>query len=207
MMLLTQDIKEVLNQKGYKFFDDGRTPYNLNIIGIRSANGRSGSFDDLVGVLYRNKLGIQTEVFFGATTDSGTHYLKNPLNKNGTAILLEGQYRSAFKLGIHGRTWVSGGYEALEQQKPMRYIRDNNKDNYLDIAGFEFEANLKTNIHRRSRNAIGNLIGRASAGCQVLEKEEDFNFLIGLVKLSLLQGFTNSFTYTLLHESDFDNFC
>lgn len=198
---LGKDVQNAMKRKGYAFFDNFK-PYNLNIVGIRSKCRNSGKFDDKIGVIYRNNSGAMVDVWFPATTDSGTFYLRNPLNKRGTAILLAGQYRGAYKLGIHGRSRPSGGYLALEQKGLMKYVRDNNRDDILDFSGVPFLDNIKSNLHRAHPNKIVDFIYKYSASCQVIQNPEDFDQLILIVRKSLRKGFTNSFTYTLLNETD-----
>lgn len=192
---------DAFKRSGYTLFDKGY--YNLNIFGIRGKDRSAGKFDDLICVLYRDESN-QWQLFTApATADPGKHYLKNPLNEDGTAILLPQQCRGAFKLGIHGRSWASGGYEALEQVAPMLYIRDNDKNSTLDVIGRVFRANLKTNLHRASRWKIVGFVEKFSAGCQVVQSYRKFRELIELCKLSIKHGYENSFTYTLFKEEDF----
>jgi hypothetical protein len=132
------------------------------------------------------------------------------MDKNGTAIMVPGQYKGAYTIGIHGRTWASGGYKALEQKAPMVYVRDNSKDERLDFELYRnpelfknnrIVANLKTNIHRASKLESVPLIGRYSAGCQVFQKPEEFNEFLSLCEIAARQ-YGNSFTYTLIEERD-----
>jgi hypothetical protein len=213
--MILSKIKDVLEYKGWRYFNSGF--YNLNIIGIRSDERQAGKFDDLMVVAYKDPIDGEVFTAIKCTTDAGLHWLKAPFVKSGTAILLPNQYRGAYKLGIHGRTWKSGGYQALEQQVPMEYIRDNNRDDVLDVPRFKvtetpadqlrlqgktiYNGNLKTNIHRTNLGITPSLVGRASAGCQVIQKSADFNWLINVVKKSIGSGWRNSFTYTLIHES------
>ena len=131
MYSLDQILKAYKKNK-YKYFLDKK--FDCNLFGVRSSNRKAGEFDDIVGVFYKDYNDRDKVFCFKATTDPGIHWLSNPLSKDGTLIMLKGQYRGAYKIGIHGRTWASGGYEALEQAKPMRYVRDNNKDDTLDLS-------------------------------------------------------------------------
>lgn len=201
MMKIALQIQILFHKKGYRFFDSPM-PYNLNIVGIRSSNRIADKFDDHIGVMYYDPKMVWQEYWWPATVDSGSFYLRQPLNKNGTAVLVAGQYRGAYKIGIHGRTWASGGYEALEQVSEMRYIRDNNRDNIIDLNGEQFNAILKTNIHRAYPNKIAEFVGKYSAGCQVFQNPEDFNMFMDICKKSFYFGYPNSFTYTLINERD-----
>ena len=90
------DIAKAMSKKGYAFFEKADKPFNLNIIGIRSSNNKPDSFDDIITVSWKYKAGWSFLKFM-ATTDPGIYWLNNPMNVKGTAILLPGQYRDAFK--------------------------------------------------------------------------------------------------------------
>ena len=124
-----KQIKEAVIAKGYKWFESGN--YNLNIVGVRNTDTLgvvTNKFDDCLTVSY-NVDGEEKFHCFGATTDPGSHWEKNLLNKDGVAILKPGQYRGSHKVGLH-----QGKYEALRQQKPVKVYRDKNKDGKLDEA-------------------------------------------------------------------------
>ena len=179
----TEEIKNVMKNKGYKFFYRGR--YNLNIIGIRSTNSKSDSFDDEIHVIYNDQNGIEKHEVFPCTTDPGKHWLLNPLNVRGTIILVPGQYRSVYKIGLHNRSRPTKSYKALEQIKPMNYVRDNSKDAKLDLNLYldsnNYESSIaKTNIHRASQWRETLNVGRYSAGCQVVQSPTNFDRLISL---------------------------
>jgi len=196
-------------EKRYKLMHRGN--YNLNIVGVRAENSKSNDFDDSIVVFYKEN-GKWTSKCYAATTDPGKPWLLSPMDPNGTLILVPGQYLSAFAVGIHGRTWKSGGYTALEQVRPMRYVRDNNKDAVLDFDLYRdrsqfsihgFTSNPKSNIHRASKNVIARFVETNSAGCQVIQRPGDFDEFIDLCQMSATI-YGNSFTYTLLEERDLD---
>ena len=203
------DLKEIFRKKGYPFYAI-KGFYNLCIVGVRSTDSLSNKFDDFVGVAYQNGSMVPKLEWFPATTDPGKHYLQNPLDKDGTLILIPGFHERAYKVGIHGR----GGnnpYPALEQVESMRYVRDNNKDMKLDFDLYrdpeKLKTNLitgiyKTNIHRASKFKIVALIETYSAGCQVIQKVGDFDKLMALADKQILHGHGDSFSYTLLEETD-----
>jgi len=201
-----QEIVDVMGSKGYVFFDRGR--YNLNIIGIRSTNSQSDSFDDEIHVLYKDQHGNEKHEVFPCTTDPGKHWLLNPLNIRGTIILVPGQYRSVYKIGLHNRSRPSKSYKALEQIKPMTYVRDNSKDAKLDLNLYldsnNYESSIaKTNIHRASQWKETLNVGRYSAGCQVIQSPTKFDRFISLCESQVEWGSGETFTYTLLEEKDF----
>lgn len=193
-MMTYKILKALVESEGHIFFDEGS--FNLNIVGIRSKNRVSGKFDDMIYVAYKAN-GSEQLLAMEATTDPGTKYLLAPLNSKGTAILVPGQYLGAYKIGVHGRSWKSGSYTALEQVGPMKYWRDKNLDKNLDKSVQIYEENGKTNIHRASESKILELIGGYSAGCQVIQNSKDFDKLMYLCERSS-SIYGNSFTYTLI---------
>lgn len=199
------ELLKAIEAKGYIIFTKG--DYNLNIIGIRSKNSKSDEFDDMIYVFYKyqNQWFIES---FPCTTDPGKHWLLNPLNKNGTIIMVPGQYRGAYEIGMHGRSGKYP-YTALEQIKPIDYVRDNNKDIKLDFDLYSDSSNIfsdiaKTNIHRASSWKLLLGIGKYSAGCQVIQDPKKFDRFMELCELQKAHGNGNSFTYTLLEERDIE---
>ncbi len=178
-------IKKVLSQKGYQFFDN-----ELNIIGIRSNNNVANSFDDWLCLIKGN----DKPLIFPITTDPGAYWLNNPMSVEGTAILVPGQYIKSHKIGLH-----QGKYEALKQDLPLKVWRDDNRDNILNKEGKVYQGLFGINIHRSNATSQSQVVEKWSAGCQVFQKVDDFNKFMKICKDSN----QSSFTYTLLEESDF----
>lgn len=164
--------------------------YNLNIVGFRNKYGRPNQFDDTIAVYYKNYEGWESR-FYKATTLPGTPSLLNPINKNGTAILVPGQYESCYQLGAH-----KGKYKALIQARQVRVYRDNNKDTVYDTAERSIESGLfGINIHKAS--LFSKVVGANSAGCQVIQDSKDYEEFISLCeKAEKVWG--NLFSYTLV---------
>lgn len=192
-----KNIVKSVKDKGYKIYEE---PYRLNIVGIRNGNPVSqDKFDDrIVFFYYDDKGNLQGRVAIG-TTDPSTHYLKNPMNKSGAGILKGGQYVDTYTIGTH-----AGKYTALVQRlKPVRVIRDNDRDGFTNFLNGEQSGYFGINIHRSSRgkNNVA-IIGKDSAGCQVFQNEGDFNEMMKLAEVSS-RKYGNKFTYTLLDERDY----
>ena len=190
-------IEEATKTKEYKWFENG--DYNLNIVGIRNSDTFdevTNKFDDLLTVSYKVG-GVWNFHQWGCTTDPGKYYTENLLNPDGVAILVPGQYRSTYSIGLH-----QGKYEALKQMKPVQVYRDDNKDNCYDMQPDDIQEGIYgINIHRASSSGTSTQIDRWSAGCQVIANYEDFNKLMGLAKQAeAIWG--NSFTYTLIDSQD-----
>ena len=119
MDLSYDKIKKLYKKKKYKFCTG---TYNLNIFGIRDTTFVDDKFNDYIGIAYENYLDQFKVDLFKGTTDPAVHWLRHPLAKSGCIIMLEGQYKGCYKIGIHGRTG-NFPYEALEQCGAMEYVR------------------------------------------------------------------------------------
>jgi len=194
-----EQIKKAVEAKGYKWFENGN--YNLNIVGIRNSSTGgvvTNKFDDWVTVSY-NVDGVEKFHSFDATTDPGSHWEKNLLNKDGVAILKPGQYRGSHKIGLH-----QGKYEALRQQKPVKVYRDNNKDGQYDLLEENVhEGIFGINIHRATKweGKKSTQIDKWSAGCQVIAANDDFRLFMEIANKAK-DTWGNSFTYTLIESKD-----
>ena len=195
-----EQIEETLKGKGYKYFTSDKG-YDVNIVGIRNSdtNGEvTNKFDDTLTISYKDSDGKWIYNEYKATTDPGSHWEKNLLNKDGVAILKPGQYRGSHKLGLH-----QGKYEALRQKSPVKVYRDNNKDGKYDMIEENVQEGIfGINIHKAGKFVNGSTqIDKWSAGCQVFSKESDFNEFMEICrKAKDIWG--NSFTYTLIESND-----
>ena len=214
--------------KDYDIFEDNGN-YNLNIWFIRSENSKPGRFDDVQIVFWKHD-GEWYKHIYTCTTDPGRHYLLNPLNINGTAIVRPGQYKGAWKLGYHqGRK----DHPALVQHRPITVIRDFNKDTILDyniinndlivnmtietkghnkiikyldrdnkVIHLEEEGYFGINNHRASDSLISKIVGRYSAGCLVQNNPKLYyqRFIPTIQNAVDIWG--NNFSFTLITEKD-----
>ena len=188
------DFQKILACKGYAFFTKGE--YNLNIIGVRHKGAKvTNHFDDCLVVIYNTGNEKNVKRVFTCTTLPGKKAMEHPMQVKGTAILKEGQYRGAWKIGYH-----KGKYKALCQAKPVPVYRDGNKDDKFDLNPISIDRGIfGINIHKAGDNST--LVDGWSYGCQVLAKSLDFNALMRLAERSA-SIFGNSFTYTLINEED-----
>jgi len=183
---------------GHAVFESGLL--NVNIIGIRTENIQANSFDDRMCLVYKDELGWVTRTW-ACTTDPGTYWLEHPMKVAGTAILVPGQYRGAYKIGLH-----RGSYTAMVQRGPgdkVKVFRDANKDEILDMDPDEVtEGRYGINIHRASTRDGGSRdVDRWSAGCQVFADPDDFDTFMGICKKSA-EMWGEAFTYTLVKEPE-----
>ena len=195
----SEQIEAAMASKGYKYFTGG--DFDVNIIGVRNTEtkGRvTNAFDDCVTISYKED-GEWKFHCYKATTDPGSHWEKNLLNKKGVAILKPGQYRGSHKLRLH-----QGKYLALGQQKPVKVYRDNNRDGKYDLLEESIDEGLfGINIHRATGRAGGTSIrvDKWSAGCQVIADNDDWHQFLDICQTAR-EIWGNSFSYTLLESKD-----
>ena len=196
-----EQIEGAVKAKGYKWFTSDN--YDVNIVGVRNAdtnNEVTNKFDDCLTISYKNENGEWNFHCFDATTDPGSHWTeKQLLNKNGVAILKEGQYRGSHKIGLH-----QGKYEALRQKKPLKVYRDGDRDDTYDfIEENVHEGIYGINIHRATARQGGKSVqvDKWSAGCQVIAANDDFKLFMEICRKAR-DVWGNSFTYTLINSND-----
>ena len=194
--LLNYNFEKLFEQKHYAYFTRGE--YNLNIIGVRKDNKNkvTNLYDDYIVVIYDTPT-TSKRAIFSVTTEPGLFYMNNPLNKKGTAILVPGQYRGCWQIALH-----KGKYKALCQRKPVKVYRDNNKNDIYDLSPEKIDKGIfGINIHRSSPFVDSSKVDKYSAGCQVFQSPSAF---ISFMRLCEEQRsrYGNSFTYTLLDESE-----
>lgn len=201
--LIAENVKSVMEKKGYSFFETGA--FNVNIVGIRASNNTSNLFDDTILLIYKNKKKEWEVMSSLATTDPGEKYLLEPLSEKGTAILVPNQYTGVYQLDTHARNNSKFSHEALCQRAgKVKVWRDKNRDDILDHDEDDVDHGwFGINIHRAKSSGETDYVGAYSAGCQVFKNSTDYKLFLGVVRRSSdLYG--NSFTYTLLEEKDFE---
>lgn len=192
LSLTLEDIKEAYNKNGFHFFEEGF--FNLNFFGIREKSNKAGTWDDVLGVAYVHPTKGWKVFLYQASVDAGLFYLKNPINKAGTAFIVEGQYSGLYKRGLH-----NGKFEALRQSRSVKVYRDGNRNDQIDLFPETIQEGMfNVNVHCSfERNA--NL--KSSAGCQILKARysdpEYWQFLWHFDESIKIWG--NSFTYTLFN--------
>ena len=189
------NFEKLFKQKGYSYFTNGA--YNLNIIGVRSAGAKvTNTFDDYLVLIYKTPTGNWMRQIYSITTDPGRYYMLNPIQKKGTAILVPGQYKGAYKIGLH-----RGKYKALCQNRPLTIYRDYNKNDVYDYDPTTLEDGyFGINIHKAGTNSTR--VDTWSAGCQVFMSNEDFKHFMNYCEKQVSSGMGSTFTYTLLKEED-----
>jgi hypothetical protein len=194
-------IEAAVKSKGYDWFERG--DFNLNIVGVRnsSTEGRiTNHYDDHMTLSY-NIDGKEQFHIWPVTTDPGLHWINHPMNRNGCAILVPGQYKGVYKIDGHGKT----KYEALCQRLgKVRVYRDGDKDDEYDHDMDSItEGYYGINIHRSSAYKIANVINKYSAGCQVFADPDDFDEFMDICRMAA-EKYGNKFTYTLIESKDIE---
>lgn len=195
-----QDIIDEMQSLGY---DVDTRPNKLNIVGIRDASvAVPENYSDNIAYFWYDDNGDLQGKIAEATTTPGIQYLNNPLEdaaaSGGTSILKQGQYKNAYKIGLHRKK-----YEALVQQGVLKVIRDNDRNSILDYFGKTYDCvGCGINIHHSTASyASQDTIGPDSAGCQVFRWIDDFNDMMVKARRSRdLYG--NNFTYTLIDKRE-----
>lgn len=183
--------EKIIRNNGYIL---NTRPYELNILGIRSDSTVPNKFDDLIIVFYKDYKGKWVIHEYPATTDPSTYWLLNPSRVDGTALLMQGQYR--YRLGLHK------GYKALNPNGAVKLLRQYQREAYLDFFnGKEVicEDGCGINIHRANSTGTTTNIDLYSAGCQVFANATNFDEFIALCDQHA-QLYGNNFLYTLIDE-------
>lgn len=196
-MNLTKDIIEKAVKKlNYDWFENG--DFNVNIVGVRNSTTGdkvTNSFDDFITISYKEN-GVWKFHKFKATTEAGRTYMKSPMNKNGTAILIPNQYKGSHAIGLH-----QGQYKALRQVGKLKIWRDSDKDDVYDYVNVTDSFNDGINIHRANKNGESIYVQNWSAGCQVIASSKDFETFMRVIEKSASM-YGNKFTYTLITSND-----
>jgi len=202
MKYTREQIQTTVEDKGYKYFHDNLNKgYDVNIIGVRNSKtkGRvTNAFDDTLTISYKIDGEWQYHEF-NCTTDPGSHWVENILNKKGVAILRPNQYRGSHKLDLH-----QGKYLALRQKSDVTVYRDNNRDNNYDLDESKTDTGIfGINIHRATgrKGGTSTRVDKWSAGCQVIADNDDWHAFLDICQTSReIHG--NSFSYTLIESKD-----
>ena len=202
MEFTREKVKEVIVSKGYKWFNDNNNKgYDVNIIGIRNSetDGKvTNHFDDTLTLSYKDAAGEWKFHQWEATTDPGQYWIENPMNKDGCAILVPGQYRGSHKIRLH-----QGKYEALGQRRPVKVYRDNDRDLEYDTDEATItEGVYGINIHRSNPYTESYYVNKWSAGCQVFKKVDDFHEFMEICRKAR-DIWGNTLSYTLIESKDF----
>lgn len=193
MNFTLEELKKLMAERDFAIFERDDKPFNLNLVAIRTPDKAPNVFNDVLCIFWKFR-GVWSFLQFKCTTDAGTYWLgpERMGNYKGTAMLIEQQVRGMYKWGRHKR------YAALEQVKPAKFVRDNNRDGILNPDfSVIYEDDISTNLHRASQMSVTYSVGPYSAGCPVVASPWDFDMLAYCCKQSR-KFWSNSFTFTLI---------
>lgn len=182
-------LRKEYKRLNYAFFEG--EDFDLNLFGVRNPAGEN-LFDDLFGCAWKEEGEWNLRLWPG-TTDPGSYYLRDPMNRKGTAILAAGQNRSMWELGRH-----RDKYEALVQTGSKVHVyRDVTRD---DEMTFDLDR-LDTGyfgINHHHAGLHSEHVDKWSAGCQVHKTRSGFADAMRLAKLQqLYHPHWTKYTYTL----------
>ena len=193
-------IKNIFHKKGYIFF---KGKFNVNLIGIRMNHQELDKFSDLFLLVYMDHLNNwHVEKAIG-TTVPGNYYHKNYSNPNGLGIIVPGQYRGAFKQGLHRSR------PSLIQNTTFKVFRDTNKDGKIDEVNVtDAPPSMRFDFHDAVSSTNPNKIfleniGKFSEGCQVLANKVKYKMWLNIILYSMELWKSPTITYTLLEEDNF----
>ena len=186
-------------EKGYERKEN---KWELNITGVRTKGKRvTNKFDDWLIVDFIDESDTPQLYQFPITTQPGDDWVLKPYTSLGAAILKPGQYKNAYKWGIHKT------YEAIVDATDLVVFRDPNKDLVYDDPNLDTQTGeFGINIHRSNPTGTSVNVNQWSAGCQVFANSEDFKVFLNILGKSYQQlGKSKTeirYTYTLLEEDD-----
>lgn len=190
-----QEIKTTMLRLGMKVFTK---PFDMTQGGVRTKDNKSGKFNDWLFMIYHDDKGVLQGTVEKGTTDAGLYYRLNPINIDGTAIIMHSvQHRGAYTYMEKGG---HKGQEAFRQTGVMKYWRDADRNEYLNFGGKVYTAIYNTNGHLMG--TVGNDVGKWSAGCWgstnvIMDK------FYALAQLQIKHGLGDQFSFAMLHENDF----
>lgn len=165
-------------------------PSDYWLLGVQSNEDNLNKFDDKFYLFCGHQFIFRT---FG-TTNAGKSGLYNPTNSEGVAIIKTNEwYYDLWRHGYH-----KGRMKALVQNKPVKFYRDNNKNDDAEEIGRLYEDYIGINFHTVSydKNAkiIKEDINGWSLGCQVINNTVEYYQILDILKNQL------TVTYCLLKE-------
>lgn len=183
--------KDIAKSRNYAVFNGQNGAYNLNIVGWRQIPHKPNEFNDTLSVYWESDTKPEWyEKSWPITTLPGTPWLINPMQTTGTAILVPGQYRSAYRLGEFR------GYPALKQIGTFAVYRDLNQDSAFDMKPGSIQRGL-FGMHLHKAGFWEKYVSFYSAGCQVFQKSEDYDEFMALINQAI-KRWGRTFSYTLL---------
>lgn len=197
-----EQIKAAVKAKNYVFFEGD---LNMNLIFERTNDLITNHFTDWLHLTYQEN-GENKVLSLPATTKPGLKgSILEPVTVagvTGTAIIIPGQYRGAWK-------WMDiytgfSQYPYFQQIGLINYWRDGNKDMILDHVQEQDNKLFGTNGHRMSNNNTygSGEVNNWSLGCMG-SPEPEWRKILDPIRKSIPK-WGKVFTVTLMETADFD---
>ena len=168
-----------------------RIPGDYWLVGIRSIEDSYNKFDDRFYLFKNEELLLSTS----GTTNAGSKGLMEfyTYNREGCAIVKADEfYYNLWTPGLH-----NGKMRALRQNTPVKFFRDNNKNQKAEEIGNVRQGIIGINYHAASymlEDKKIELINGWSTGCQVANNIKDYYQVIDTI------GKQKDVSYCLLNE-------
>ena len=168
-----------------------RIPGDYWIVGIRSREDKYNKFDDGFYLFKNEELILSTT----GTTNAGSTGLMEfyTYNSEGCAVVKADEwYYSLWTPGLH-----KGKMRALRQNNPVKFFRDNNKNQKAEELGNVRQGMIGINFHAASYQIDDRtieLINGWSTGCQVCNNIKEYYKIIDTI------GKQGDVSYCLLKE-------
>ncbi len=200
--LTYSEVSARMKSLGMSVFDE--KAFDMTLFGVRGRGREQGvnDWDDRIGVLFTDNLGVRHCLSWVGTTDPGLTWLLKPGRREGCAIMVaDRQYRGAYTFDHH-----NGKYPAICQRTgDIDIVRDDNRDPIVDVealvrAGKTESGRYGGNLHRAHRWKIQASIKLYSALCQVFLYPWDFAAFMAICEMQSHHGNGSRFSYALLNE-------
>lgn len=179
-------------------------PFDVTLGGIRTKDNVANTFNDWLFASYWNEKKELVSVILAGTTDAGLTARLKPTNPKGVVIIQHGiQHRGVYRLEnpkVVPSERGHKGKEAFRQVKPMKYWRDNNKNNILETGSNEEFTLSFTNGH--DMGTRGMQVNNWSEGCWG-STEKNMQLLYDMGWLQFNNGLGRIFSFAMLHENMF----
>ena len=181
---------------GYPVFTK---PFDLNLVSLRHPERRAGRFDDYTGFVFTDEDGRLHGELYPSTTDPSALYLVAPARRAGTAILLPSHTPGSHGFGRH-----RDKYPALVQRRGIAYVRDNDRDELLDVDTLALQPGeiehgvIGANIHHASSVNVAEAVGPWSMACQVLQLIWHWSSFMTIAELQPKYGHGSTFSLSLM---------
>ena len=196
-----EKIHEVMKNNNMTVFTK---PFDVTLGGIRTKDNVANTFNDWLFASYWNDKKDLISVIVAGTTDAGLTARLKPTNPKGVVIIQHGiQHRGVYRLEnpkVMPSERGHKGKQAFRQIAPMKYWRDNDRDNILETGANEEFTLSFTNGH--DMGTKGMQVNNWSEGCWG-STEKNMKLLYDMGWLQFNNGLGRIFSFAMLHENMF----